>query len=71
MRIIKIIKRNEKCDVSDLIDSDLIAPRVKCISMYCCFMQTVSYMAERVVGTGSFGIVFQVIVSLCFYFYCC
>jgi hypothetical protein len=23
-------------------------------------MQTISYMAERVVGTGSFGIVFQV-----------
>lgn len=24
------------------------------------FLQTISYMAERVVGTGSFGIVFQV-----------
>ena len=27
-------------------------------------MQTVSYMAERVVGTGSFGIVFQVFTSI-------
>jgi hypothetical protein len=27
-------------------------------------MQTISYMAERVVGTGSFGIVFQVPHSL-------
>ena len=24
-------------------------------------MQTISYMAERVVGTGSFGVVFQVL----------
>ena len=29
------------------------------------FVQTISYMAERVVGTGSFGIVFQ--VSKCVY----
>lgn len=26
-----------------------------------CWCQTLSYMAERVVGTGSFGVVFQVI----------
>lgn len=25
-------------------------------------LQTISYMAERVVGTGSFGIVFQVFI---------
>lgn len=29
--------------------------------MSCFVFQTISYMAERVVGTGSFGIVFQVI----------
>lgn len=29
------------------------------ILFHCC-LQTISYMAERVVGTGSFGIVFQV-----------
>lgn len=28
--------------------------------LVCCILQTISYMAERVVGTGSFGIVFQV-----------
>lgn len=27
---------------------------------FLCLLQTISYMAERVVGTGSFGIVFQV-----------
>lgn len=27
--------------------------------------QTVSYMAERVVGTGSFGVVFQVCRIIC------
>lgn len=26
-------------------------------------LQTISYMAERVVGTGSFGVVFQVLDS--------
>lgn len=30
---------------------------------YCHFLQTISYMAERVVGTGSFGVVFQVLDS--------
>lgn len=28
-----------------------------------CYWQTISYMAERVVGTGSFGVVFQVYIS--------
>ena len=32
-------------------------------SIYNTFLQTISYMAERVVGTGSFGIVFQVLQS--------
>lgn len=31
--------------------------------MLCYNLQTISYMAERVVGTGSFGIVFQVKIS--------
>lgn len=34
--------------------------------MFCCLLllQTITYMAERVVGTGSFGIVFQVFFLL-------
>ena len=28
------------------------------------FMQTISYTAERVVGTGSFGVVFQVLGNI-------
>lgn len=37
--------------------------------MFGIVLQTISYMAERVVGQGSFGIVFQVMFqykSLCF-----
>lgn len=39
---------------------------MKCISL--CNLQTISYMAERVVGSGSFGVVFQVIGVVVFSF---
>lgn len=43
-----------------LADQDSCFCHKKLMFVWFYALQTISYMAERVVGTGSFGIVFQV-----------
>ena len=48
--------------IRESVFPDLFFPVKMLRPLLWCFLQTISYMAERIVGTGSFGIVFQVLV---------
>jgi hypothetical protein len=57
---IRIPANSDICHLCDLLLIASSCTHYSCIISFVKKMQTISYMAERVVGTGSFGIVFQV-----------